>query len=434
MNKTIHVLDAMCGSGKSTAVIEWMNSNPHKRFLYVSPLLSESEERIPYSCATLDFVYPVSTSSRTKGEHLLQLLQEGRNISCTHEMFKLMTKEHTKTIKDNGYTIVIDEEVDMITSHSPYRKEDIIYLEDIGVASIDEDNFGRLSLNPVGDVTIMNGAYYKNLYDLVDLGMVYCRADRNSRGTVVLQLPVELLTSSEEVVLLTYMFEGSVMRKFLSLLNIDVKYINKDSHLSMPLMRSSEDIIKEASTLINLKPTPNYREVSRMALTYNFYANTATKSDYDILSKTIFNAYHYSGRKADSTIVTAPEFVFRGESSARDEDGRLIQKFRKIEHPRLPNNLYLYSKCRATNDYSDKSVAIHAYNRYIQYNLQGYFKEYTGEVLDSDMYALSELIQWIWRTRIRVGKSIDLYILSTRMRELFEGWISGENTLKLHQF
>lgn len=423
MNKVIHVLDAMCGSGKSTAVINWMNNNPQKKYLYVSPLLTESEERIPYSCAHLDFIYPVTSSTRSKGEHLLELLRDGRNVSCTHEMFKLMTREHTKAVSDGGYTVVIDEEVDMITSHSPYRKEDIIYLEDMGIAHIDEDNLGRLSLESGEGVSIMKGAYYRRLYDLVDMGMVYCRSDRGSRGTVVLQLPVELLTSSKEVILLTYMFEGSVMRKFLSLLNIDVKYINKCSNLSMPLLKGSEEIIKEARGLINLRPTPNESSISRMPLTYNFYANIATKKDYETISKTIFNAFHYSGRKAEETIVTAPEFTFRGTNLVRGSNGRAIPKYRKISHPRLPKDLYLYSKCRATNEYSNKSVAIHAYNRYIQANLQGYFKEYTGEVLDSDMYALSELVQWVWRTRVRKGEPIDLYILSSRMKGLFEEWL-----------
>lgn len=33
------------------------------------------------------------------------------------------------------------------------------------------------------------------------------------------------------------------------------------------------------------------------------------------------------------------------------------------------------------------------------------------------------MIQWIWRTAIRDGKEIDIYVPSRRMRELLEQWI-----------
>ena len=39
-----------------------------------------------------------------------------------------------------------------------------------------------------------------------------------------------------------------------------------------------------------------------------------------------------------------------------------------------------------------------------------------------DIYALSEMLQWIWRSRIRNGLSITVYIPSIRMRELLGEW------------
>lgn len=42
-----------------------------------------------------------------------------------------------------------------------------------------------------------------------------------------------------------------------------------------------------------------------------------------------------------------------------------------------------------------------------------------------DDYALSEMIQWVWRSAIRDGKEIWVYIPSRRMRELFQNWLNG---------
>ena len=43
--------------------------------------------------------------------------------------------------------------------------------------------------------------------------------------------------------------------------------------------------------------------------------------------------------------------------------------------------------------------------------------------IDEDGFALSELLQWIWRSQIRQGKPIILYIPSKRMRELLEDFL-----------
>ena len=42
---------------------------------------------------------------------------------------------------------------------------------------------------------------------------------------------------------------------------------------------------------------------------------------------------------------------------------------------------------------------------------------------DEDMCALGALLQWAWRSQIRNGKPIDIYIPSERMRELLYNWI-----------
>ena len=42
-----------------------------------------------------------------------------------------------------------------------------------------------------------------------------------------------------------------------------------------------------------------------------------------------------------------------------------------------------------------------------------------------DLISLNAMIQWIWRSAIRNGKPIKIYIPSTRMRTLFQHWLNG---------
>ena len=59
---------------------------------------------------------------------------------------------------------------------------------------------------------------------------------------------------------------------------------------------------------------------------------------------------------------------------------------------------------------------------------KSFYKRYNVQVSEEG-YALSTMLQWIWRSAIREGKDINIYIPSKRMRTLLIDWIysvSGE--------
>jgi len=61
-----------------------------------------------------------------------------------------------------------------------------------------------------------------------------------------------------------------------------------------------------------------------------------------------------------------------------------------------------------------------------------YFKKYDIDI-DEEKYALSEFIQWIWRSQIRNNKDIDIYIPSIRMRRLLINYLEGKNSVILQK-
>ena len=54
--------------------------------------------------------------------------------------------------------------------------------------------------------------------------------------------------------------------------------------------------------------------------------------------------------------------------------------------------------------------------------IKKFFEVHDIEV-NEDGYALSEMLQFIWRSAIRCGNEIWVYIPSSRMRELLADWI-----------
>jgi hypothetical protein len=46
--------------------------------------------------------------------------------------------------------------------------------------------------------------------------------------------------------------------------------------------------------------------------------------------------------------------------------------------------------------------------------------------VSEESFALGEMVQWIYRSQIRNGKPITVYVPSRRMRELLIDWLNGK--------
>lgn len=82
---------------------------------------------------------------------------------------------------------------------------------------------------------------------------------------------------------------------------------------------------------------------------------------------------------------------------------------------------FLSFNTRATNEYRDKTSLAYLVNVFMnpfEYN----FFVAQGVQPDQDGYALSVMVQWLWRSAIREGKDIEVYIPSERMRDLLIAW------------
>lgn len=76
---------------------------------------------------------------------------------------------------------------------------------------------------------------------------------------------------------------------------------------------------------------------------------------------------------------------------------------------------------RGTNKYIDCTHLIYLYEQ----NMNPFIKSWLGvDVEFNDRYALTELIQWVYRSRVRRGEPVVLYLPSKRMRGLIEEWLN----------
>ena len=86
---------------------------------------------------------------------------------------------------------------------------------------------------------------------------------------------------------------------------------------------------------------------------------------------------------------------------------------------RAPLSGQNYTRCfvsrnaRATNDLKDKRSLAYCVNLYHHPYIRAYFED-AGVAVSEDFYALLTMVQWIWRSAVRDGESITVYVPSER--------------------
>ena len=96
---------------------------------------------------------------------------------------------------------------------------------------------------------------------------------------------------------------------------------------------------------------------------------------------------------------------------------------------KVPGEAYgfLPWNAQAANDYCEVEAMAYLLNLYYHPTVKAYFEHLGGNVAP-DLYALSALLQWVWRSRIRKSQPIKLFIPSERMRDLFTRWLAADST------
>lgn len=103
------------------------------------------------------------------------------------------------------------------------------------------------------------------------------------------------------------------------------------------------------------------------------------------------------------------------------------KQFGKSKCRNLNLDNFVSISAKGTNTFSDRNILIYLVDRYINPVIKNFInfkcKEFNIK-FNEDLFSLSELIQWIWRSKIRNNEHIYLYIASPRMLKLFNDWLN----------
>lgn len=400
MNTKIKVVDSVMGSGKSTAAINYINnSDDDEKFLFVTPYLDEVE-RIITSCPDKNFFQPEVDEYATKTRHIIDLLRAGRNIVTTHALFAHFNQVIEEIILEQNYTLIIDEALNTINVAN-IGTSDIRYLSDYFI-TFDENNIAHW-LDPDYEGALSG---YKTMCDKQSL----CRIN----NTWFEILPPSIFENFKEIYILTYMFEGQVMSAYLKLWGLNYEYYH----------------VENFSFVEGHKKELGFKFKNKIHICNSNKMNEIGKNkNYDSpIHDTSLSKGWYERHKNNKTIMKKLSnncknfFVNKNKAKVGEIIWTTFKDYKNKVKGKGFTSGFLALNIKATNEYRNRHYIAYMVNRYINPALKINFKT-VGLCINEEQFALSEMIQFIWRSAIRDDKEIYLYIPSRRMRFLLQKWL-----------
>lgn len=396
----LKVVDAGCGVGKTTSMINFINDSPNDdKFLYITPFLTEVE-RIKKSCSSKNFQEPAELPTKT--EDLLRLIEKEYNIVSTHALFKKLTDKVLDLTQFNNYILIIDEAADVIEEIEITRNDLKTIITEY--TTIDDNN--TVHWNEWNNDYEGRFEDYKNMIQMG--GVKAHRSDTGEVVSLVWAFPISIFESFKEVYILTYMFNGQ--KAYYEYHNVDIiqMYV-KDFHLTTEPQTYNYEKQKKLITVIEDEKI-NAIGNNRGSLSMSWFYRNSNTALIKQLQNNISN-------------------FFKNIMKETPIEQKLWTTFKEYEDKikgKGYTNAFVPINIRATNDYKQTTAVAYIANRYMKPTLKHFF-ETSGIDVDEDTYALSELIQFIYRSAIRDGHPITVYIPSKRMRELLINWINKKD-------
>jgi hypothetical protein len=393
------------GSGKTQSAINLMNSDTENNYIFITPFLSEVE-RVKKNCNDRKFYEPnfrtVEGKFNSKFDSLHTLLLNNKNIATTHALFKRSNDETRELIHSGNYILILDEVMDVV-EQLQIKQGDIDILFDTGLISV-HDGFVIWNEDKKD--------YDSRYNDIRDMARNKNLIIHNNT-ILIWTFPADIFKSFKEVYILTYLFDAQVQKYYYDMNNIQYeKYIatkENDTYIFKKNISHSDKQLKQL-----LKSKINI---------YDGQLNNIGDDDYSLSASWYDKKNNIIIKKVKNNVENYFKNILKSNSNFNMWT-TFIKHKNKVKGRGYTKG-FVSCTARATNDYNHKKHLSYTINRFVNPIIKTFFSS-KGILMDDEQYALSEMIQWIWRSAIREGEEIDLYMPSKRMREILIKWLNDE--------
>ena len=421
MTSKIKVIDSIMGQGKTTWAIQYMKDNPDKRFIFVTPFLTEVE-RVAKEVPNMKTPYINYKEDKPKFETLRDLTFKGQNIATTHALFSRLDLDMQENLKAGDYILILDE-VTTISEKFKFNSEDdeklffdkLAYVDDKGYVCWREDGeFPSHSYNK-------KSAFYSVMILCLNKNLIKIK-----ENMYMWELPISSFKCFTDIYILTYMFEGSIQAPYFKLHNIPYEYLSVEKGHLIEYKPATKELKQEIKSLISLVSNDKLNEIGQdyWALSATWHKNKTVDAKNSVYSiKLRNNTTNFFKNICKGNAKENMVAVFEQSYLALRDKGWSSKA-----------TSFVAFNFKATNIYRHKKNLAYLVNVFVHGDTVTYFRErHPNIAVNDNIYALNTLIQWIWRSRIRnqdleyKDRHINLYLPSRRMRELLIKWLDSDD-------
>ncbi|WP_291206859.1 hypothetical protein [Hyphomonas sp.] len=407
----VTIIDQPCGSGKTSRLIATFR--PDRQYLVVVPLLTEVERVLA------DAKVPFSQPSEEQGNKycsILDLLSEGKNIVTTHALYTELATAAELGLLQN-YDTIVDEVLDVV--HDAGLKSTVSWLRvyvDCGWATVDGDGRCWPTAKWSAEVNEVKDTLDPRLYAAAKAGCLFLV----DNTFLLWALPPILFTSGRSMTVLTYLAEGSTLLAYLRKRGIP--------------FRRQYDAAKDLAFRLRAKDLITVRTISALEKDNWSYSGqtlgTGRTARVERISEALstFRKRSLKGVPLNNVMVTSAKsnwYAKGHDASSRKPKAAGFASRSKL----FKGTHWVANTTRGTNSYIHCTHAVYLWDQHPNVFIQRWLG-LGGCRAFAERYATTELIQWLYRTQVRRGLPVTVYLPSPRMRRLLNAWLNAEDILQ----
>lgn len=463
----IYVVDSIPGSGKTSAAINYiLDSSADQKFIFITPYNDEAQ-RVAKLCASKkfettaidedDFEDKYGKKLPPKISLLKAALHRGRSITTTHALFNYFDDEVIELCREKHYVLIMDEVAEVVNPCKIFKEDRGTLVEKyVNIAENGHVTWREDKIDYPGDLTRSKNIILDNYV-----------ITQNGGKEMYTVFPVEVFKGFDKIFILTYMFDAQIQRYYYDSYHMDYDYYYaaRDENGKFVFKRGHEPAGSDVdySKLITVIEDKKINKIGnkKHALSKSWFMSylldQRKEKDKDprrcknkAKAKALAKKKEEEDKKKKK--VLKPEAIelkndfknfLKHKAKVKNKEGKLVAPkshdviwtvFGDWEDYMTQKSGYssgfVPCNARASNDWGDRQCVAYMVNRFMNPNIISFFAN-QGIKVDQDRYALSEMLQFIWRSAIRNHQHITIYIPSSRMRRLLKEWIkehSGRET------
>lgn len=373
---TFNFLDAPMGAGKTTAIIHKLQTT-QQRYLVVVPYLTEVERL----CQNTACITPPA-GKEGKQKELLKLVHTSHNICITSALFTQLTFETLTAFA--GYALLIDEEPTLLTVleyPQNYTQQDIGDLLAAGYCSIETDT-KRLYANKGKKCVGVLAPLFAYICNLLATNDIY----QHDNAYIVCKKR-EIWEQFTAITICSYRMQDSLVSAYCMLKNIAINY----QHIQDNQIIEGYSDKKPANlhrlhlytpSKLNCSCSVHWyqthtEEVKKVLTSFNKWRERHVPSAYR-------KSYYWTTFKAYRDVITATT-------------------------NKITPKKFVQCNAKATNDFMSCHVVGVFMQRFLNVPLKQFLLK-QGISINEKEYALSEVLQFIWRSNIRTQDTTPIYV------------------------